>query len=238
MFKSTHILRAATLALCLCCSACLAIQQQIDANSRDLGYIRNQLSRTHNDLEQLRSEVQALSGTLEENNVVHGREIKNIKKRLGSLTATLENPLPGTEGAVPLLSSDIPANNAQSHYGQALKLYNNRDYEKSRSSFQAFLKQYRDNPLTQNAFFWIGLSFFKQKDYRKSIAALEKLIKEFPQGNKVPDAYYWQAVSFMELQEILTAQILLETLMQTYPSSEASQKAKAKHQELKIDSSR
>jgi hypothetical protein len=69
------------------------MQQQIDANSHDLAQMRNQNARfqatTHNEVEQLRSEIQTLSGTLEENNVVHGQEIKDIKKRLGSLTATL-----------------------------------------------------------------------------------------------------------------------------------------------------
>jgi tol-pal system protein YbgF len=246
MHRTTQIVRAGTLLLCLFCSACLSMQQQIDTNAHDLAQMRNQNARfqatTHNEVEQLRSEIQTLSGTLEENNVVHGQEIKDIKKRLGSLTATL-GPVPlntGENAALHLTAgaSTASLDNAQSYYDQALKLYYDRDYEKSYSSFQTFLTQYRSNPLAQNAFFWIGMSLFQQKKYRESISALEDLIKEFPQGGKVPDAYYWQAVSFIELEEMLTAQILLETLMQTYPSSEATQKAQTKYQELKFDTSR
>jgi tol-pal system protein YbgF len=217
------------------------MQQQIDTNSRDLGQIRNQLSRTHNDVEKLRSEIQALSGTLEENNVVKDQEINEIKKRLDTIAAILTSSSPGTNEALASPVADptaAPANNEQAHYDRALKLYRDRDYEKSKSTFQDFLKQYKGSPLAQNAFFWIGMSLFQKKDYQNSISAFEELIKEFPQSNKIPDAYYWQALGFIELKEMLTAQILLETLMQTYPSSEASQKAQTKYQKLKFDTSR
>lgn len=241
MYSTKPIVKISALLLCLCCSACLAMQQQIDDNSRDLDTIRNQLSRTHNDVEQLRGEIQALSGTMEENSVVHSREINDMKTRLDNLTARLTNPSSDTIAIQAPSAADTeaaPVDAAQEHYDRALKLYYDRDYERSRLSFQTFLKQYRSSPLSQNAFFWIGMSLFQQKDYRDSISTLEDLIKEFPQGSKVPDAYYWQALSFIELREMLTAQILLETLMQTYPSAEASKKAQAKYQELKFDTSR
>ncbi len=240
MRTTTHIIRITTLSLCLLCSACIQMQQQVDANSRELAQMRNQVSHlqatTHNEIAQLRSEVQALSGTLEENNVVYGQEINDIKKRLANVTSMPGNSaLEATGTATP--HTGAPVDNPQSHYDRALQLYRDRDYEKSRVSFQTFLKQYRNSPLAQNAFFWIGMSLFQQKNYRDSIAALENLIKEFPQGSKIPDAYYWQAMSFIELEEMLTAQILLETLMQTFPSSEASQKAQVKYKELKFDTS-
>jgi len=246
MHRATQLVRAGSLALCLMSSACLHMQQQIDANSQDLSLMRNQMSRfqatTHNDVEKLRSEIQAMSGTLEENNVVRGQEIKDIQKRLARIASALGDPaLETNETVIPGKAADAlegQASNAQSHYDRALQLYRDRDYEQSRSSFQAFLKQYRSSPLAPNAFFWIGMSLFQQGKFRDSISALENLIKEFPQGSKIPDAYYWQAMSFIELEEMLTAQILLETLMQTYPSSEASQKAQAKYQELKFDTSR
>jgi tol-pal system protein YbgF len=240
-YSTKHIVRISALILCLCCSACLSMQQQIDTNSRDLGQMRNQLSRSHNDVEKLRSEIQTLSGTLEENNVVKNQEIKEIKKRLDSIAAILTSPSPGTNETLtsPVANlTNAPLDNEQAHYDRALKLYRDRNYEKSQSTFQTFIKQYKGSPLAQNAFFWIGMSLFQGKDYQDSISAFEELIKKFPQSSKIPDAYYWQALGFIELKEMLTAQILLETLMQTYPSSEASQKAKTKYQELKFDTSR
>lgn len=239
MHLTNYIARISALILCLMCCACASMQQQIDDNTRNLDSMRNQLSRTHNDVEQLRSEIQALSGTLEESNVARNQEIKAIKERLANITAMAQSPsLEADEPMTPPPFTDTtvaPIDNEQALYDRALQLYYGREYEKSRSSFQAFIKQYRSSPLAQNAFFWIGMSLFQQKDYRDSISAFEDLIKEFPQGTKVPDAYYWQALGFIELKEMLTAQILLETLMQTYPTSEASQKAKAKYQELKFD---
>jgi tol-pal system protein YbgF len=211
------------------------MQQQIDDNTRNLDSMRTQLSRTHNDVEQLRGDIQTLYGKLEENNVAREQEIKAIQERLNRMTVMAQSPSP--EAAEPMLpgAADVtaaPIDNEQALYDRALQLYYSREYEKSRSSFQAFLKQYRSSPLAQNAFFWIGMSLFQQQDYRESISAFEDLIKEFPQGTKVPDAYYWQALGFIELKEMLTAQILLETLMQTYPASDASQRATIKYKEL------
>lgn len=238
MHSITCIARLTALMLCLMCCACASMQLQIDDNARNIDAMRNQLSRTHNDVEQLRGEIQTLSGTLEENNIAREQEIKSIRERLDSITAMAQSPSPEVPEAItPPIAETIaePVNNEQALYDRALQLYYSREYEKSSSSFQAFVKQYRSSPLAQNAFFWIGMSLFQQKEYRDSISAFEDLIKEFPQGTKVPDAYYWQALGFIELKEMLTAQILFETLMQTYPTSEASQKAKTKYQELKFD---
>ena len=177
------------------------MQQQIDDNSRNLDSMRNQLSRTHNDVEQLRSEIQALSGTLEENNVAHEQEIKTIKERLDSMTAMAQSPsLEARPKSITppwlLIQPPHPSTMNRRSTTALCNSTTSRDYEKSRSSFQAFLKQYRSSPLAQNAFFWIGMSLFQQKEYRDSISAFEDLIKEFPQGTKVPDAYYWQAAGF------------------------------------------
>jgi len=239
MHSTTCIAKLSTLMLCLMCCACASMQQQIDDNARNIESMRNQLSRTHNDVEQLRGDIQTLSGTLEEYNIARAQEIKAIRERLDSLTASVQSPSPeAVESITPPPAADTavaPINNEQALYDQALQLYYSREYQKSGSTFQAFIKQYRSSPLAQNAFFWNGMSLFQQKEYRDSISAFEDLIKEFPQGTKVPDAYYWQALGFIELKEMLTAQILLETLMQNYPTSEASQKAKTKYQELKFD---
>ena len=238
MYSTTCIARLSALMLCLMCCACASMQLQIDDNARNIDAMRNQLSRTHNDVEQLRGEIQTLSGILEENNIAREKEIRAVQEQLNSLKAMAQSPSPGVAEAItPSIADTIaaPVNNEQALYDRALQLYYSREYEKSGSSFQAFIKQYRNSPLAQNAFFWIGMSLFQQKNYRESISAFEDLIKEFPQGTKVPDAYYWQALGFIELKEMLTAQILLETLMQTYPTAEASQRAKTKYQELKFD---
>jgi len=226
-------MRTISLLLCLLCSACLSMQEQIDTNTRAISRYQ---ATTHNEIEQLRSEIQTLSGSLEETTVMQGQAIKDIQKRLDNISAILKGPAPGT--GTDLIPDAVTLNSEQVFYDQALKLYYERDYKKTKSSFQAFLKQYPNSPLAQNAFFWIGMALFQQKYYRNSISAFEDLIKAFPQGSKIPGAYYWQALSFIELKEMLTAQILLETLMQAYPSSEASQKAQTKYQELKFDTSR
>jgi len=213
------------------------MQEQIDTNSRAISRFQ---ANTHNEIAQLRSEIQTLSGSLEETSVMQERTLQDIQKRLDGLSAILKGPAPetNTDPNSPDNTNTDTLNSEQVFYDQALKLYYERDYEKTKSSFQAFLKQYPNSPLAQNAFFWIGMSFFQQKEYRKSIAAFEDLIKAFPQGGKISDAYYWQAMGFIELKEMLAARIQLETLMKTHPSTEAANKAQMKYQELKFDTLR
>ncbi len=238
MRTTSTILRTGALMLCILSSACMSMQHQLDRHERDLAQLSEQVSRlqanSHSDMQQLRSDMQALSGTIEENNVVHDRAIKALRARLESMTAATSppsvEPHPGSASV-----SGQPAaavDTEQALYDRALELYYAREYAQSRTSFQAFAQQYPTSHLTQNALFWIGMCLFQQKNYQASIAALENLIKTFPQGTKVPDASYWQALAFIELKETLTAQILLETLMQTYPTSEAAQRAKTKYEEL------
>jgi tol-pal system protein YbgF len=237
------IIRAAALLLCITCSACVNLQHQLDRHERELAQLRADVARIqasrHSDIEQLRSDMQALSGSVEENTVVLRREIKDIQERLGRMTSAAAQPAAQEAvGAIDSTPPEAAVDTEQSVYDRALQLYQARDYEQARISLQAFAARYPASQLTQNALFWAGMCLFQQKKYQASIAAFEDLIKQFPQGTKVPDSYYWQALAFIEIKETLTAQILLETLMQTYPTSESAQKAKAKYQEITDSQSR
>lgn len=220
-------------------SACMSMQHQLDRHERELSDLREQISRlqatNHSEFEQMRSELQSFRGTLEENTVVHNREIKSLRERIDTLTAAAAPSINANGPAVSTPDADltgIPVDSEQSLYDRALEMYHARDYEQARSSFQAFAVQYPTSQLAPNALFWIGMCLFQQKNYQACIAALDDLIKKFPQAGKVPDAYYWQAMSFLELKETLTAQILLETLMQSYPETDAAQRAKVKYEEI------
>jgi len=245
MHRLTQLLRAGALVLCITCSACLHIQQQVDEQSREIEQMRTQLARLQaastNDIEQLRSDVQTLSGSFEESALIYTRKLDALQDQMNSVAAMVTRP------AAPALTSPDPApappaadliDSEQAHYNRALELYRARDYAQSRASVLTFLQQYPGSNLEDNAFFWIGMCLFQQKDYRGCIAAFDDLIKKFPQGSKAADALYWQAMAFIELKETLTAQILLETLMQTYPGSELSQRAEVKHKEITGTTSR
>jgi tol-pal system protein YbgF len=238
------IIRTAALVLCIACSACVNLQHQLDRHDRELAQLRADVARLqaarHSDIEQLRSDMQALSGSVEESTVVQRRAIQQMQERLDTMSAAARTapaaaePADLTTGPAP----ETPADTEQAQYDRALQMYYARDYEQSRASFQAFAGQYPGSHLTQNALFWVGMCLFQQKKYQASIAAFEDLIKKFPQGTKVPDSYYWQALAFIELKETLTARILIETLLQSYPTSELAPKAQAKYQEITPESAR
>jgi tetratricopeptide (TPR) repeat protein len=57
-----------------------------------------------------------------------------------------------------------------------LMSYQKGDHEGARRKFEAFLKQYPNTELSDNAQFWIGETYYGKKDYEKAILEYEKAI--------------------------------------------------------------
>ena len=111
-------------------------------------------------------------------------------------------------------------------YREAFETYQRGDMEGARKKFEAFLKQYPNTDLSDNAQFWIGETFYGKKDYERAILEYEKAIVKYPEGDKVPAAILKQAFSFLELGDKTNGKNLLRRVMERYPHSEQAEIAK------------
>jgi tol-pal system protein YbgF len=118
-------------------------------------------------------------------------------------------------------------------YRDAYETFHKGDLEGARRKFEAFLNQYPNTELSDNAQFWIGETYYLKKDYEKAILEYEKAIVRYPEGDKIPAALFKQALSFFELGDKTNAKNLLKRVIEKYPQSDQAQLAKKKLESIK-----
>jgi tol-pal system protein YbgF len=118
-------------------------------------------------------------------------------------------------------------------YKDAYETLHKGDSEGSRRKFEAFLKQYPNTELSDNAQFWIGETYYLKKDYERAILEYEKAIVKYPEGDKIPAALFKQALSFLELGDKTNARNLLKRVIEKYPRSDQAEMAKKKLETIK-----
>lgn len=121
----------------------------------------------------------------------------------------------------------------ESLYAAAYGLFKEGKYEKSRESFENFLKLYPDTEFSDNAQFWLGECYYFEKKYEKAIVEYDKVTKNFPEGNKVPFALLKQGFSFLKLGDKVSAKLLLQQVTKDFPNTSQARIARAKLLEIK-----
>jgi len=176
--------------------------------------------------------------SLEERNRFYDERLKGLEDRLKGLDATLsaklaelEKTLPSRElSAEPKTTLSTPAGNL---YKDAYETFQRGDLEGGRRKFEAFLKQYPNMELSDNAQFWIGETYFLRKDFERAILEYEKVIVKYPEGDKVSSALLKQGLAFLELGDKTNARNLLKRVVDRYPQTEQADIAKKKLETLK-----
>ncbi len=118
-------------------------------------------------------------------------------------------------------------------YKDAYETFQRGNLDAARRKFEAFLKQYPNTELSDNAQFWIGETYYLQKDYEKAILEYEKAIAKYPEGDKISAALFKQGLAFLELGDKATARNLLRRVMDRYPHSEQAEVAKKRLEGIK-----
>lgn len=133
---------------------------------------------------------------------------------------------------VALTGNDFPDANA--HYAAAFKLLNEKKFSEAGSSFDAFVKKYPSDPLTANAFYWLGESYYARADYTRSAESFRKGFEANPQGQKAPDNLYKLAKSLGQVKRTNEACIVLAQISKKYSESapRVVQKAEAERTSL------
>jgi tol-pal system protein YbgF len=122
---------------------------------------------------------------------------------------------------------------AGSFYKDAYETFQRGDLEGARRKFEAFLKQYPNTELSDNAQFWIGETYYQKKDFEKAILEYEKAIAKYPEGDKISAALFKQALAFLELGDKTNARNLLKRVIERYPHSDQAEMAKKKLEGIK-----
>ena len=178
--------------------------------------------------------------TLEERTKAMEDRLRGLDDRLKGLDgkmsewvskqAEMEKPTPGKEVSVEMKGISPGVGTL---YKDAYETFQKGDLEGARKKFEAFLKQYPNTELSDNAQFWIGEIYYLKKDFERAILEYEKTIAKYPEGDKIPAALFKQALAFLELGDKTNARNLLRRLIERYPQSDQTEMAKKKLEAIK-----
>jgi len=125
-----------------------------------------------------------------------------------------------------LTGKDFPDSNA--HYSYAFKLLSEKKFAEAATSFEAFVKKYPADPLTANAFYWLGESQYARNDFTRSTESFRKGFEVNPDGQKAPDNLYKLALSLSQIKRKTEACVVLAQIISKYGDTATRTAAKAK----------
>lgn len=196
------------------------------------------LRKPSREIDLVRHEMETRTKILEEKRKSQEEKIKELENRLKELSAS------STVSASRSVESEKAAKDITAEvkgvstgmgnlYKEAYEACHRGDLDGSRRKFEAFLKQYPNTELSDNAQFWIGETYYLKKDYERAILEYEKAMVKYPEGDKIPSALFKQALAFLELGDRTNARNLLRRVIEKYPQSDQAEIARKKLETIK-----
>jgi tol-pal system protein YbgF len=216
------------------------LQSEVRSFSTDIEEYKEWFKRPSREMDRIKEDVEGRLRTLEERRKTQDEKIKEIEDRLKA--SEPKTPGPGSKPTESERSASTKEVLSELRgvspgmgdvYRDAYETFHKGDLEGARRKFEAFLKQYPNTELSDNAQFWIGETYYLKKDYEKAILEYEKAIVKYPEGDKIPAALFKQALSFLELGDKTNARNLLKRVIEKYPQSDQAPLAKKKLESIK-----
>lgn len=144
--------------------------------------------------------------------------------------------LAGCGGA---LRGQIASGAANYETGKAA--YDRRDWTDAIADLKAYVEQYPGTELTDDALYYLGLSYFQIKDYALASSQLDRLTRDFPTTPFAADALFWLArcddlqshPALLDQTETERALQRYNQFLEQYPDHERSEEARRRVQVLR-----
>ncbi len=205
--------------------------------SREISRIKEDVEVRLRILEERGKAFDEKNRSYDERNRSYDERLKGMEDRLKGLDAKLTSKLTDMEKSIPAKEPPVepkgPSTTAGNLYKDAYETFQKGDLDGGRRKFEAFLKQYPNMELSDNAQFWIGETYFLKKDFEKAILEYEKVIVKYPEGDKVSSALLKQGLAFWELGDKTHARNLLKRVIDRFPQTEQAEIAKKKLEAIK-----
>ena len=215
------------------------LQSEIRTSSTSSGEYQELFKRSSKEMDRFKEEMEGRLRTTEEKRKAQEEKLKEIEDRLkgldGRIAASASKAESERLASTKETLSEIKgvSTGMGTLYKDAYETFHRGDLEGSRRKFEAFLKQYSNTELSDNAQFWIGETYYLKKDYERAILEYEKAVVKYPEGDKIPAALFKQALAFLELGDKTNARNLFKRVIEKYPISDQAQIAKKKLETIK-----
>jgi tol-pal system protein YbgF len=176
---------------------------QLQKVVEDMATLRGQVDAYSHQLDQLQSQVNALTG------------------------APAAKPVlaPAAEIARPADKKDF--------FALAYNKQKANELVVARQLYLDFIRKYPRDELAGEAHFQLAETYFTEDKCPEALPEYGQLVKAFPNSKSMPTALLHSADCFARLKNIDAAQAALDQVLKRYPGTEAAKKAKARLAELK-----
>jgi tol-pal system protein YbgF len=129
--------------------------------------------------------------------------------------------------------TETTSSDYEREYKSALDLYNLRQLNQAKEKFIEYIKNHPKTPLTDNAYFWLGVVYRDLGDSFRAEAVWRTLEERCKRGemvdcNKLPSAYLQLARLYEAQGNSEKAKEYYEAILKEFPSSEEADVAKRK----------
>ncbi len=149
-------------------------------------------------------------------------------------SVTPVRPLSKPSAALPAAAPSAALNTAPSAapaadlYKAAYGDYIAAKYPLAISEFEDVIKNYPDNSLAGNAYYYMGEIDFRAAKYAAAAKDYDRVLEQFPDNNKIPAAHLHKGQALIALKQNDAGVRELRTLIQRFPSSPEATQARSK----------
>ncbi|MDH3628698.1 MAG: tol-pal system protein YbgF [Acidobacteriota bacterium] len=144
-------------------------------------------------------------------------------RRSGGITppAAIRDPSPSIDTARPAVEVGegvIP--DANELYNTAYADFSKGNYGLAIDGFDEYQRRFTDNPLADNAVYWVGECRFSQGSFEKAIQAFDRLLERYPDSDKAAASNLKKGLAYLELNQIGESIVQLRYVVAEFPGSD------------------
>ncbi|MEO5335652.1 MAG: tol-pal system protein YbgF [Magnetospirillum sp. WYHS-4] len=128
----------------------------------------------------------------------------------------------------------LPEGSTKDQYNHAFDLLRRAQYDQAELALQAFVDAHPNDPLTENARYWLAETFYVRADYVKAAEGFLKAYGAAPKGGKAPDSLLKLGMALSNLDKKDQACTTFGKLTREFPDAPAVVKKKVDGEKTRL----
>jgi len=142
---------------------------------------------------------------------------------------------PSAQAAAPSSARGVlPAGSSKEQYAYAFSLMQKASYVEATAAFSEFLQKNADDPLADNARYWLGESYYARNEYARAAETFLDAYEKNKTGPKAPDTLLKLGMALGRLDKKKEACASFRELGRAFPNATAQIKDKAAQESQKL----
>jgi len=204
------------------------LERIVDSRSESQQRMQSQIDSLQNDIDEMRGSIELHNHQLEKL-LERQRELYlELDKRFESMqqsSSTLANDIANIDSANPVPVAVNPAGEQSAYQAAVDLILKDKDYVNAVPAFQAFLSQYPNSALTDNAHYWLGQLLYNQQNYAEAKVQFEQVATKFASSPKRADSLLKLGVIEKSIGNLSAANNYFQQVVDEYPESTSAREA-------------